>query len=75
MRNTGDTSKIITAKGELTMENGNYVTISLERYEQLIRAEHDANQLKAMIDAESSIDYNGIGLLKSIYIGNKEETK
>ena len=57
------------------MENGNYVTISLERYEQLIRAEHDANQLKAMIDAESSIDYNGIGLLKSIYIGNKEETK
>ena len=57
------------------MENGNFVTISMERYEQLIRAEHDANQLKALIEGEHSIDYSGMSMLQSIYIGNKEETK
>ena len=55
------------------MENGNYVMIPLERYEQLIRAEHDANQLKALIDDEICFGYGDISLLRSIYIGKKED--
>ena len=55
------------------MENGKYVTIPLERYEQLIRAEHDANQLKSLIEDKHTLDYGDMRLLQDIYIGNKEE--
>lgn len=61
------------------MENGKYVAIPLERYEQLIRAEHDANQLKALIEKKNedygTIDRNELLCLQAIYIGDKEETK
>lgn len=61
------------------MENGNYVTISLERYEQLIRSEHDANQLKTLIANRASnyegLDYVSIIHLHTLYNGNEEETK
>ena len=61
------------------MENGNFVTISMERYEQMIRAEHDANQLKALIEEKNenygTLDHNEITCLHSIYFGYKEETK
>jgi hypothetical protein len=53
------------------------VTITKERYEQLIRAEHDANQLKSVIEdacnSYSSIDYNCVSMLRTIYIGKKED--
>lgn len=61
------------------MEIGNYVAIPLERYEQLIRAEHDANQLKSLIEKKSevygTIDRNEVTFLHAIYFGDKEETK
>ena len=61
------------------MEIGKYVAVPLERYEQLIRAEHDANQLKALIEKKNN-DYGTIGrdellCLGTIYFGDKEETK
>lgn len=61
------------------MEIGNYVMIAPERYEQLIRAEHDANQLKSFI-AECHENYHivsreELNLLYTMYIGNKEVTK
>lgn len=53
------------------------VAITVERYNQLIRAEQDANQLKALIaDAYENyevIDRVKLALLNKIYIGNKEE--
>lgn len=53
------------------------VAITVERYNQLIRAEQDANQLKALIaDAFENyevIDRFKLALLNKIYIGNKEE--
>lgn len=53
------------------------VAITVERYNQLIRAEQDANQLKALIaDAYENydvIDRVKLVLLNKIYIGNKEE--
>lgn len=52
------------------------VSITVERYNQLIRSEQDANQLKALIaDAFENyevIDRTKLGLLNKIYIGNKE---
>lgn len=61
------------------MMNENYVTISQERFEQLIRAEHDANQLKAIIadchENYHSITREDLNLLYTVHIGNKEETK
>ena len=61
------------------MEIENYVAIPLERYEQLIRAEHDANQLKSLLEDKhkdyGNIDYNEVCLLHNFYFGNKEENK
>ena len=61
------------------MEIGNYVAIPLERYEQLIRAEHDANHLKAIItdchENYHSIARGDLDLLYSMYIGKKEDSK
>lgn len=55
------------------------VAISVERYDQLIRAEQDANQLKALIaDAYENyaiLDRTTLALLNKLYFGNKEETK
>lgn len=55
------------------------VTISVERYEQLIRAEEDANQLKALIadayENYATLDRVSLALLNKLYFGNKEETK
>lgn len=53
------------------------ITISADRYEQLIRAEHDANILKAII-ADAYEEYHAIdrGVLTTLYtmfIGKKEE--
>lgn len=54
-----------------------YISITAERYEQLIRAEHDANHLKALI-ADCHGNYHGItreeiNILYTMYFGNKEE--
>ena len=53
------------------------VAITVERYNQLIRAEQDANQLKALIaDAFENyevIDRVKLALLNKIYICSKEE--
>ena len=61
------------------MEIGNYVMIAPERYEQLIRAEHDANHLKNLIaDAYENyavLDRTTLGLLNKLYFGNTEVTK
>lgn len=61
------------------MENGSFLMVPLERYEQLIRAEHDANQLKALIEdtrtGYGGLDYDAICTLHSIYIGKKEDDK
>ena len=55
----------------------NNVTISVERFMQLIRAEQDANQLKVLI-ADSVKTYNGINYdvvcaLNAMYCGKMEE--
>lgn len=52
------------------------IIIPNERYQQLIRAEHDANHLKTLI-AEKYEDYGVIsrevlGLLYTMYCGRKE---
>lgn len=53
------------------------VAITVERYNQLIRAEQDANQLKALIaDAFENyevIDRAKLALLNKLYFGNKED--
>lgn len=55
------------------------VTISVERYDQLIRAEEDANQLKSLIadtfENYEVLDRAKLALLNKLYFGNKEETK
>lgn len=55
------------------------ITVGLERYEQLIRAEQDANQLKSLIaDAYGNfdtIDRANLVLLHKIYFGSKEGSK
>ena len=56
------------------MEN---VSIPLERLQQLIRAEHDANHLKALIsekyDNYESINREELKVLCALYCGNKED--
>lgn len=58
------------------MENEIYVSITLERYEQLIRSEHDANQLKTLIANKASgyeaIDHQIVSSLNALYNGNQE---
>lgn len=54
-----------------------YVTLSTERFEQLLRAEHDANHLKSFI-AECHENYHSVtredlNLLYTMFIGKKEE--
>lgn len=61
------------------MPNENTITISVERFQQLIRAEQDAHQLKALIadvyENYEVIDRAKLALLNKLYFGNKEETK
>lgn len=56
------------------MEN---VSITAERYEQLIRAEQDANLLKALItdchENYHSVSREDLNLLYTMFIGKKEE--
>lgn len=56
------------------MENA--VTISQERFQQLIRAEQEANQLKAIIDDAFTkyhkIERSEIELLHMLYFGDVE---
>ena len=51
--------------------------ITIERYNQLIRAEHDANQLKKLIadkyENYGRIDRDTLELLYNIYVGKKGE--
>lgn len=53
------------------------VTISVERFQQLIRAEQDANQLKALIAEKTehyqTIDRDDLKLLYTIYCKKEEE--
>lgn len=55
------------------------VTITIERYDQLLRAEHDANQLKNLIseayDSYAGVDRAALLLLYKLYFGNTEVTK
>lgn len=59
------------------MPNENTVTISIERFQQLIRAEQDANQLKSLIadiyENYEVLDRAKLDLLNKLYFGNKEE--
>ena len=53
------------------------ITISMERYNQLIRAEHEANHLKSLIsdchENYHNITREELNLLYTMYIGNKED--
>ena len=55
------------------------VTITVERYNQLIRAEQDANQLKMLISEKhekyDTLDWAEMQLLYKIYVGKKEDNK
>lgn len=55
------------------------VAITIERYNQLIRAEQDANRLKALIsdtfENYEVLDRAKLALLNKLYFGDKEETK
>lgn len=59
------------------MSNENTITISVERFQQLIRAEQDANNLKALImdryDNYGDIERTDLRLLRTLYCGVKEE--
>lgn len=59
------------------MENGKTIEIGLERFQQLIRAEQDANQLKALIEDAyknyETLDRAKLSLLHKLYFGNKED--
>ena len=56
------------------MEN---VSITAERYEQLVRAEQDANHLKTLIaelhENYGNIDRATLRVLYTMFIGKKEE--
>lgn len=58
-------------------EYGYFVTP--ERYEQLVRAEHDANHLKTLIadlvEGYGNIDRGTLKLLYVMYCGKKEEVE
>ena len=55
----------------------NTITISIDRFQQLIRAEHDANLLKAIImdadDSYTAIDYRTVLSLRAAFCGKKED--
>lgn len=55
------------------------VAITVERYNQLLRAEHDANHLKTLLADRASnyesIDFQTVIFLNTIYNGNKEDSK
>lgn len=59
------------------MPTENTVTISVERFQQLIRAEHDANHLKALIaDAQKNYDSFGrteMNVLYKLFVGTTDE--
>lgn len=52
------------------------ISLSIERYNQLVRAEHDANHFKALIAAKhksyEDIPYTEVVTLDSMYNGDKE---
>lgn len=54
------------------MEN---ITISMARFEQLLRAEHDANQMKALILEKlaryESIEREELMVLQTVYCGKE----
>ena len=53
------------------------VAITIERYNQLIRSEHDANQLKTLLANRASnyegIDFQTVIYLNTIYNEKKED--
>lgn len=53
------------------------VFISTDRYERLIKSEHDANQLKALIkeryDSYGTFDREDLKFLYFMFIGKEEE--
>ena len=55
----------------------NTITISIDRFQQLIRAEHDANLLNAIImdadDSYTAIDYRTVLSLRAAFCGKKED--
>lgn len=61
------------------MPNENTVTISVERFQQLIRAEHEANHLKSLIvdchENYHSVTRDDLNLLYTMYIGKKEDSE
>ena len=61
--------------GGLTMEER--ISITAERYEQLIRAERDASLLKALLtdchENYHSVSREDLNLLYTMFIGKKEE--
>ena len=54
-----------------------YLSISFERYEQLIRAEHEANKIKSLISEKyenfENINRDDLKLLHAMYCNKKEE--
>ena len=60
-------------------KNNNEVTISVERFQQLIRAENDANCLKKLIAEKyenyDTFDRATMELLYTIYVGKKEKSE
>lgn len=58
---------------------GNNVTISVERFQQLVREEQDAMHLKALIadayENYETIDRAKLALLYKVYIGKKEDSE
>ena len=61
------------------MPNENTITISVERFQQLIRAEQDANQMKTLL-ADKVENYGNFSrdemkLLYTMYCNKKEETE
>lgn len=59
------------------MDNEIFVSVSMERYQQLIRAEQTANMLLALVedraDTYSTITYDELKTLRLMLIGKKEE--
>lgn len=55
----------------------NYIAVDEKRYDQLIRAEHDANYLKAFlatkVEGYGTISRTELEVLFAMFIGKKEE--
>lgn len=55
----------------------NTISIPIWRYVQLLRAEHDANHLKALIqdkiDTYSEISRDELKLIRTMFFGKEEE--